>query len=57
MLRGLIETHARETGSRYAALLLHDWETLVDRFWHIVPAEYVKYLPAPLTDDQEALRA
>ncbi len=57
VLRGLIETHARETGSRYAALLLHDWETLVDRFWQIVPNEYVKYLPAPLTDDQEALRA
>ncbi len=56
-LRGLIETHARETSSRYAALLLHDWDELVGHFWQVVPKEYVRYLEAPLSDQAEAMRA
>ena len=56
-LRGLIELHARETSSRYAALLLHDWDTMVGYFWQVVPKEYVRYLEAPLSDEVEAMRA
>jgi glutamate synthase (NADPH/NADH) large chain len=47
-LLALIEEHARETSSRYAAMLLHDWEQERGQFWQVVPKEYLKYLPAPL---------
>ncbi len=40
----LVETHARETSSRFAALLLHEWNKALPRFWHVVPKEYAKYL-------------
>ncbi len=40
----LVETHARETSSRFAALLLHEWTKALPRFWHVVPKEYAKYL-------------
>jgi glutamate synthase (NADPH/NADH) large chain len=42
-----VETHARETSSRFAALLLHEWNKALPHFWHVVPKEYVKYLAAP----------
>jgi glutamate synthase (NADPH/NADH) large chain len=57
VLRGLVEEHAAATNSRYAAMLLHDWEQERDRFWHVVPKEYLKYLPQPLDEVTEALRA
>jgi len=56
-LRGLVERHAAETNSRYARMLLHDWGRAARRFWHVVPKEYVKYLPVPLAADTTALRA
>ncbi len=43
-LRGLVEAHANETGSRYAAMILHDWERLIGHFWHVVPHEYARSL-------------
>jgi glutamate synthase (NADPH/NADH) large chain len=52
VLRGLIEEHARETNSRYAAMLLHDWEQERGKFWQVVPREFVKYLPVPLVEAQ-----
>ena len=57
VLRNLVERHASETNSRYARMLLHDWSRAVPRFWHVVPKEYVKYLPVPLTQEAAALRA
>ena len=45
VLRAIVEEHAQETTSRYAAMLLHDWEQEIKKFWHVVPKEYVKYLP------------
>ena len=57
VLRGLVERHAAETSSRFAASLLHDWGRAAPRFWQVVPKEYVKYLDAPLSDTAEALRA
>ncbi len=51
-LRALIEEHARETSSRYAAMLLHDWDQERGRFWQIVPRDYVGYLAVPLTEDE-----
>ena len=46
----LIETHAKETSSRFAALLLHEWNKALPKFWHVVPKEYAKYLAAPETE-------
>ncbi len=43
-LRRMVETHAAETGSRYAAMILHDWDLLVGNFWHVVPKEYARTL-------------
>ncbi len=58
VLKGLVATHATETTSRYARMLLHDWERERVHFWQVVPKEYVKYLPHQLTDEAaEALRA
>ena len=57
VLRKLIEEHATATRSRYAAMLLHDWEQERGKFWQIVPKEYVKYLPATLGEVEQALRA
>ena len=56
-LRQLVTTHAAETSSRYASMLLHDWKRVLPRFWQVVPKEYVKYLDMPLSDEVEARRA
>jgi glutamate synthase (NADPH/NADH) large chain len=57
-LRRLLAMHVEETNSRYARMLLHDWDLVLPRFWQVVPKDYVKYLPAPLSEPMdEALRA
>ena len=57
VLRGLVERHAEETSSRYAAGLLHDWAETLGRVWQVVPKGFAKYLPAPLVLEEEAIRA
>jgi glutamate synthase (NADPH/NADH) large chain len=52
-LRGLIARHVAETESRYASALLHDWDRVAGRFWQVVPKEYVKYLPQPMSEASE----
>ncbi len=54
VLHGLISAHAAETSSRYAAMMLHDWPRCLPHFWQVVPKEYVRYLPQPLQDLNEA---
>jgi len=49
-LKGLIERHVAETGSRLAARLLNDWQQERKHFWHVVPKEYAKYLAMPMQD-------
>ncbi|WP_025812732.1 GltB/FmdC/FwdC-like GXGXG domain-containing protein, partial [Komagataeibacter kakiaceti] len=44
VLREQVETHARETGSRYAELLLHNWDRTLPRFWQVVPTEYARVI-------------
>jgi glutamate synthase (NADPH/NADH) large chain len=56
-LRGLIERHVQETNSRYAAMLLHNWDQVLGDFWQVVPKDFVKYLPHALNDAQEQARA
>ncbi len=53
-LRGLIERHVAETGSRHAARLLNDWESERGRFWHVVPKEYARYLARPMSEVPQA---
>ena len=55
-LRMLVAEHAAETNSRYAARLLVDWTRVLPQFWQVVPKEFAKYLPVPMTE-VEALRA
>jgi glutamate synthase (NADPH/NADH) large chain len=56
-LKGLIQRHATETESRYAATMLNDWERELPKFWQIVPKEYVKYLDQPLGEERAEIRA
>ena len=55
-LRELVSRHADATKSRYARMLVHDWERTLPDFWQVVPKEFVKYLPVPLSE-VEAKRA
>jgi glutamate synthase (NADPH/NADH) large chain len=57
-LKDLVAAHAAETASRFARMLLHDWERERLHFWQVVPKEYVKYLLHRLAGEAaEALRA
>ena len=51
VLHDLVATHAAETSSQYARMLLHDWSREVPHFWQVVPKEYVKYLAHPLCEE------
>jgi glutamate synthase (NADPH/NADH) large chain len=48
VLRSLIAEHAAETGSRFAADLLRDWELVRGEFWQVCPKEMVLRLSQPL---------
>ncbi len=50
MLRGLVEAHAAETGSRHARRLLDDWAVEAGRFWQVCPTEMLARLEHPLSD-------
>jgi glutamate synthase (NADPH/NADH) large chain len=52
VLKGLIEEHARETESRFAADLLRDWDRVRDSFWQVCPVEMVGRLEAPLAAEE-----
>lgn len=54
VLKSLVQRHATETESRYAAAMLNDWTRESPHFWQVVPKEYVKYLASPLTEEQTA---
>ncbi len=43
-LRTLVERHERETGSAYAADLLHHWDEMMPHFWHVVPKDYARII-------------
>ena len=56
-LKSIVTRHAEETGSLYAARLLHDWERTVRHVWQIVPKEFIKHLPVPLEEAEAQARA
>ncbi|CAN5692110.1 glutamate synthase large subunit [soil metagenome] len=51
-LRGLVEEHARETGSVFAAGILRDWDRHLGGFWQVVPKEMVHRLDKPLAEEE-----
>ena len=57
VLRDLIARHVAETNSRFAAGLLNDWERERDQFWQVVPKDFVRYLPVPLSTERELAAA
>ena len=50
VLRALIEEHEAETGSKWAAELLLDWERARGDFWQVCPKEMLTRLSHPLSD-------
>jgi glutamate synthase (NADPH/NADH) large chain len=56
-LKGLIERHAAETGSRKAADLLQHWDVEKANFVQICPKEMLVHLPAPLSIEETAIPA
>ena len=56
-LKGLIERHAKETGSRRAADILAHWDAERANFLQVCPKEMLAHLPHPLSDEAEAMPA
>ncbi len=54
VLKELVAEHARETQSRFATRLLHDWALERGKFWHVVPTEMLTRLPQPMRDTAAA---
>jgi glutamate synthase (NADPH/NADH) large chain len=50
VVRALIERHARETQSGFAAKLLSEWDVTLGHFWQVCPKEMVQRLTHPLSD-------
>ncbi len=50
-LRGLIERHVKETGSRHGARILADWAGERANFLQICPKEMLVHLAHPLSDE------
>jgi glutamate synthase (NADPH) large chain len=50
VLKEHVGRHVKETGSPFAARLLNNWAMERDRFWHIVPKDFARYLPKPMED-------
>jgi glutamate synthase (NADPH/NADH) large chain len=56
-LKGLIEAHAHETGSRKATQILADWATERANFLQVCPKEMLIHLAHPLSDEPQAMPA
>ena len=56
-LKGLIERHLAETGSRKAADILQHWDLEKGHFLQVCPKEMLAHLPAPLSREEQAVPA
>jgi len=56
-LKGLIERHYAETGSRKAGEILQNWASERGNFLQVCPKEMLVHLPHPLSDEREAIPA
>jgi glutamate synthase (NADPH) large chain len=52
VLKDLVEEHATETNSKWAAGLLAEWDRALPRFWQVCPREMVSRLAQPLSSGQ-----
>jgi glutamate synthase domain-containing protein 3 len=55
-LRGLVERHARYTGSRRAREILENWEASLPHFVKVFPMEYKRALGRMSREDAETER-
>ena len=56
-MRGLIEMHAKETGSRKAGRILQDWDIEKHNFLQVCPKEMLAHIPHPLSIEDAAIPA
>ncbi|WP_299348906.1 glutamate synthase large subunit [uncultured Shimia sp.] len=56
-LKGLIERHLEETGSRKAADILQHWDIEKANFLQVCPKEMLVHIPAPLSEEEAAVPA
>ena len=56
-LKGLVQRHLDETGSRKAAEILQHWDVEQAHFVQICPKEMLVHLPHPLTNEPSAIPA
>jgi glutamate synthase (NADPH/NADH) large chain len=56
-LRGLIERHVTETGSRKGAAILGEWDVAKGQFLQVCPKEMLVHLPHPLALEARAMPA
>ncbi|MGR3491013.1 MAG: glutamate synthase-related protein, partial [Shimia sp.] len=56
-LKGLIERHLAETGSRRAEAILQHWESEKAHFVQVCPKEMLVHIPVPLSEDAAAIPA
>ncbi|MDB6453911.1 glutamate synthase large subunit [Falsirhodobacter sp. 20TX0035] len=56
-LRGLVEQHARETGSQKANRILRHWEAERSNFLQVCPKEMLIHLKHPLSEEPQAMPA
>jgi glutamate synthase (NADPH) large chain len=57
VVQGLIEEHARETGSKWAAGLLAEWDRTRSAIWQVCPREMLSRLTHPLSDTAASIAA
>ncbi|MBI4183493.1 MAG: glutamate synthase large subunit [Proteobacteria bacterium] len=56
VLKELVQEHARQTLSRFAAELLGNWEAELAKFWQVVPKEMVGRLAVPTRAEELAAK-
>ncbi len=56
-LHGLVQMHAKETGSQKAAQILQDWDIEKHNFLQVCPKEMLVHIPHPLSIEEAAIPA
>ena len=56
-LKGLLQAHVAETGSRKGEEILQHWESELPNFVQVCPKEMLDKLPAPLSNEAQAVPA
>jgi len=56
-LKGMIERHVAETGSRKGADILQHWDFEKSNFLQVCPKEMLVHIPAPLSEEDTAVPA